>query len=173
MANTIDITQELVREYFDYKDGFLYRKISPKKAFIGRKATSLHKYKSGDRRTTSILNRSYLSSRLIFLWHKGYMPEFVDHINNNQLDDHIENLREATRNQNNANVTSHKNCTSKYLGVYLKKRKNRKDRWVAQIKTQGKQIELGRFKEEGQAAICYNKAALQYHGEFANLNIVQ
>lgn len=168
MSN-IQITQDLLRQYFNYKDGFLYRAISPKPAFVGKKASSLHRYKSGDRYTTSFLNKSYLSSRLIFMWHHGHMPEFVDHINRNQLDDRIENLRAADRNQNNSNVTSHKNCTSRFLGVYFKKRDNR---WVAQIKTKGKQIELGYFKDENLAALAYNKAAVKYHGEFANLNII-
>ena len=169
MTNIL-ITQELVKKYFDYKDGFLYRKISPKKSKIGQRSSTLHKYKSGDRYSTSLLNKNYLSSRLIFLYHKGYLPEFVDHKNNDQLDDRIENLREASREQNNSNVTSHKNCTSKYLGIHYHKRDLV---WEAQIKTQKKQIYLGRFKIEKEAALAYNKAALKYHGEFANLNIIE
>ncbi len=165
----IPLTQEYLQSIFNYRNGFLYWRLPRPKIQVGNKAGCLKKYKSGDRYIMRIDDKLYLSSRIIFLYHKGYLPEFVDHENRNSLDDRIENLRPADRNQNNCNVTAHKNCTSKYLGVYYHKRERK---WIAQIKTHGKQIQLGSFKIETDAALSYNKAAKQYHGEFANLNII-
>ena len=42
--------------------------------------------------------------------------------------------------------------------------------WLAIITVNKKQISLGRFKNEIDAARCYNNAAKKYHGEFAHLN---
>lgn len=169
MTNII-FTQDYLQSIFDYKEGFLYYKRIRPKIKIGDKAGSLKKYKSGDRYVIRIDKKLYLTARIIFLYHKGYLPVFVDHEDRNSLNDKIENLRPATRNQNNSNVTSHVNSTSKYLGVCFHKRDQR---WTAQLKTNGKQIYLGSFKIESDAALCYNKAAVKYHGEFANLNIIE
>ena len=42
---------------------------------------------------------------------------FIDHKNHDGLNNIRENLRVATSSQNNANIESHKDGTSKYLGV--------------------------------------------------------
>lgn len=166
-----ELTQERVKELFTYSDGFLYHKSHRIKAMGYTKVDYLHKYNHGDRYTTSINKKCFLCSRLIFLYHHGYMPQLVDHIDRNTQNDRIENLRPATRNQNNSNVTCHKNGTSKYLGVYSRFRYNHIT-WVAGIKSNGKQNHLGHFKTENDAAKAYNAAAIIYHGEFANLNII-
>lgn len=49
----------------------------------------------------------------------------VDHINHNTLDNRRCNLRVCSRTQNNRNKSSHKNSTSKYLGVSLDKARNK------------------------------------------------
>lgn len=94
--------------------------------------------------------------------------KFVDHINNNGLDNRKENVRLATRAQNNYNRKKYdNNSRSKYKGVSFKK-KNRK--WSAQIGLNNKMLFLGYFKKEIDAAKKYDKAARKYHGQFANLN---
>lgn len=56
---------------------------------------------------------------------------------------------------------------SVYTGVcYLK----RKDRWSAYISVEGKQVGLGTFRYEHQAADAYDHAALKYFGPTAYLN---
>lgn len=42
---------------------------------------------------TAIKQKRYLVHRLVFLYHHGYLPEFVDHRNGVRTDNQIENLR--------------------------------------------------------------------------------
>ena len=40
---------------------------------------------------------------LVWVWHKGYWPTQLDHINGDKSDNRIENLREVTMSENNLN----------------------------------------------------------------------
>ena len=102
--------------------------------------------------------------------HRVIMPNpdfMVDHINGDGLDNKEINLRYATGSQNNMNSIKRENCSSIYKGVSLFKRDNI---WTAQIKVYGKNIHLGRFDIEIEAAHAYDKAAKEYFGEYALLN---
>lgn len=166
----MEITQEYLKQIFDYKDGFLYWKIRPSiGVMIGNRAGCSQKFTGGNRYTIRINGKLYLNSRLIFLYHKGYLPRIVDHENHNTLDDKIGNLRDADYSKNGKNSTSRVNSTSKYLGVSFWKRDNC---WKCQIKANGKQTHIGYFKDEKLAALAYNRMAVMYHREFANLNII-
>jgi hypothetical protein len=93
----------------------------------------------------------------------------TDHKDRNKLNNQRSNLREANNSQNQANSKKKQGCTSRYKGVSwsINQRK-----WKASIKLNGKLIHLGVFKDEILAAKAYNKAALLYFGDFANLNEV-
>ena len=171
----ITITQELVKFLFDYKDGFLYYKNKSSRYNtkpIGSLAGYVRTLNSGDRMITKVNGKDYISSRIIFLWHQGYMPEIVDHVDFNQLNDKIDNLRAATKSQNNKYSTSRKGSTSIYLGVCTP-RKNPCNYWFANIWVNNRSLKLGKFDTQEEAALAYNRAAVKYHGEFANLNIVK
>jgi hypothetical protein len=92
-----------------------------------------------------------------------------DHRDRNGLNNQRDNLRTATRSENNCNIASHRNSSSKYLGVHFFKRDSK---WCAHIEKAGKKKNLGYFETEEAAAIAYNEAAVIWHGEFANLNKV-
>lgn len=166
----MELTQDLLKELFYYKDGALYWRVKRKGCKLNARAGTLKKFRTENRYIITMDYKQYLSSRLIFLYHKGYLPEKVDHRDRNTLNDRIENLRAANCRQNQCNRTSRKNSSSQYLGVSLYKSFGK---WGAQIRVNNKPIYLGSFPSEDQAAKAYNEAAKLYHGEFANLNVIE
>jgi len=93
--------------------------------------------------------------------------KLVDHKNGNGLDNQKNNLRNCTNQQNHMNRRPKKNCTSKFKGVCRFK----KDlKWTAVIKFNRKQIYIGIFGNEEDAAKAYDKKAKELFGEFAYLN---
>lgn len=166
-----NITQDLIKYLFEYKDGYLIWKVKIPytKIQIGNKAGYVHSTKTVKRRIIGFGRKLYKASRLIFLYHHGYLPSQVDHIDRDALNDKIENLRAATHSENNKNRCSQKNSSSKYLGVFYNKKWRS---WRATIMINGKNKYLGSFKIEGNAALAYNKAAIEHHKEFANINIL-
>lgn len=91
----------------------------------------------------------------------------VDHINHDPLDNRRANLRVCTRGENNRNTSSQIGKSSNYLGVGWH---GSTSKWRARIKIDGKDIHLGTFGCERQAALRYNDAALSHFGQFASLN---
>lgn len=89
----------------------------------------------------------------------------VDHKDGDTLNNQRENLRLATRSQNNANSKIPKTNTSGYKGVSFC---NERKLWHASIKSKS----LGRFDSPEEAARHYNLAAKNLWGEFARLNNV-
>ncbi len=112
-------------------------------------------------------------------YHKQYMHRLltqcpkgkqVDHINGDKLDNRRDNLRICTHGQNLCNqMPQQRKKTSIYKGVFLVKGAKT---WTARIRKDRKNINLGRFQDEREAAIAYNAAAKIHHGEFARLNEV-
>lgn len=88
----------------------------------------------------------------------------VDHINRNTLDNRRSNLRFCTPAQINQNRRYFKG-SSLFKGVYREGSK-----WRAYIGIDSKQIWLGSFANEDDAALAHDKKAIELHGEFASLN---
>ncbi len=121
-------------------------------------------------KTCRIGGRLYKQHRVIYFLETGEQPEGIDHIDGNKLNNHISNLRAANQSENIANSKSRKNSTSKYKGVSKTKSGSN---WIARIAKDGKQIWLGSFLNEKEAAKAYNEAAIKYFGEFAYLNKIE
>lgn len=95
--------------------------------------------------------------------------EIIDHINHNRSDNRRENLRISNESLNSHNKSKAINTTSKYHGV----RKTKFNTYQAII-TKDKQVYcIGNYKNEIDAAIAYNKKAIELYGTYANLNIIK
>ena len=152
------MTQDDVKSIFDYFDGHLYwkKKVS-QKVNIGQRAGTIGK----DGRISITVNKQrYREHQLVFLYHHGYIPELIDHINCDKSDNHIENLRPATTRQNGLNRTKQINNTSGYKGVYWHKHANK---WAAYC--DGKN--LGYFKNKEEANLVVTQYRENTHLEFA------
>ncbi len=94
----------------------------------------------------------------------------VDHINGNGLDNRRSNLRVCTQSQNMKNQAKRRTKTSsQFKGVCWDPKRQQ---WRATIRLPNKHWEIGRSKDEVDAARMYNEAAKTYFGEFARLNDV-
>jgi len=116
-------------------------------------------------------NKLYQAHRLVFLYMTGDIPEYVDHIDCNKLNNKWSNLRKATKSQNEMNKPKKITNKTGFKGVvFVKARSHLKTPWKAQITCNRKQIALGYFETAELAANAYNKAALNLFQEYANLN---
>lgn len=117
---------------------------------------------------------SYLRARVsgsgVILLHRLIMGaklgEFVDHINGNPLDCRRSNMRICDRASNNFNKMPRSDSTAPYKGIT----KKRNGKWLAQIQARRVHRIIGIFDTPEEAAIAYDKAAIELHGEFACIN---
>lgn len=91
----------------------------------------------------------------------------VDHVNHNTLDNRRCNIRLCTPAQNNINHGLQHNNTSGFKGV---KWSNACSKWVASVQLHRSRKHLGAFESPIEAAIAYDAAARELHGEFALTN---
>lgn len=89
----------------------------------------------------------------------------IDHRDGNTLNNQRDNLRIATRTQNNANAKTPKDNRSGYKGVSFDKARGL---WSASAG----RVNIGRFDCKHEAARHYNKTAKELWGEYARLNVV-
>ena len=100
-----------------------------------------------------------------FLVYGDPVPEFLDHIDGDKLNNRIANLRAATKAQNYMNSRPRPN-KSGIKGVFPKQYA-RGIRFAASIKLAGKRYHLGQFATLEEAAKVRQEAAERLHGEYA------
>ena len=168
------MTQEEAHRLFEYKDGALYWKERPRSDFktdlawkqwnpkhVGKRAGCW----SGHHVTVKFNDKAYPLARVIFIWHHGYLPEIVDHADCNPMNNNIDNLRAATKTENQRNAGMFAHNTSGYKGVVFNKRSKK---WTAQIKIFGLNKYLGTFADIEKAAEFVQLAREMLHGKFTN-----
>lgn len=161
------ITQEELKEvlHYDPETGiFTWLKTVNSRAVKG----SIAGCKSSAYIEISYNKEKYQAHRLAWFYMTGQWPEVhIDHINRDKQDNRFCNLRQATNSQNKANVQKviQTSNTSKYKGVYFDR-----GRYRVRIYLNARPLNLGRFKDEIDAAKAYDVKALELFGEFALLN---
>jgi hypothetical protein len=180
MGNLTNITAEYLRQCLDYdpRTGFFIWKVRPQKhfkdkrvyntwnsRFSGKKAGRINK---NGYEIITIDYVGYLGHRLAWLYVYGWLPKYVDHVNNDgpKHDNRLCNLRIATNSQNMMNIGRHKDNKSGFKGVSLNKKLYK---WVSQISIKGKQAYLGLYDCPAAAYFAYQIAADIHHGEFARI----
>ena len=95
------------------------------------------------------------------------VPELIDHINADALDNRIVNLRVADKSGNGMNQRLSTRNTSGIKGVFKHAKRYPKTPFVAYLTVKGRRHHLGYFATEEEAVEARREAAIRLHGEFA------
>lgn len=159
-----ELTVGRLRELIDYNPdtGSMVWKISTSNRNpVGSEAGTLQ---SAGYRNVTIDGQRYLAHRLAWFHVYGVWPKEIDHINRDRTDNRLANLREASRSQNNVNITRRSDNKSGVTGVTWH---NGSQKWRAVCHVNGKQVQIGMFDSIEEAATAYAEVAERLHGEFA------
>ena len=142
---------------FKYEDDKMYRKFKTKWSCCSDVKPNNKGYIP-----IGINKKRYLLHRIIYKYFNEDFDitdtsynNFIDHIDIDPTNNKIENLRLATRSQNNRNQKKIENCSSKYKGVCWHKYHKK---WCASIHINNKLKHLGYFDNEEDGYECYKKA---------------
>ena len=155
---------ERLHELFYYEDGVLYRRVSA--SFNTRAGDRAGSLKQSGYIGVAVGRKLYLAHRLIWTMHHGVIPAGmeIDHINGDKADNRIENLRLATRSENNRNLRgAHADSRTGIRGVSPYK----SGRWHAQVHVNGRNIQRY-FKSQIAAVIFADLVRAKYFGDFYN-----
>jgi hypothetical protein len=154
------LTQQQVIDLFAYEDGQL----------IYRQTRKGHKPLAGGLANTgywrvNINGKKYQAHRLIYLMFHGHTPTFVDHIDGDKTNNKIENLRAATREQNQHNRKVRRDNISGAKNVRWDKKAAK---WrVIVSRPHSKQQHIGFFDDLDLAKFVASEHHDKYHGDFA------
>lgn len=154
------LRSELLEKY-EYRDGWLYYSNRPSnRSRAGTLAGSINQ--KGYWRVM-VGGKSLQAHRAIFLMLKGWLPEILDHIDGNKINNSIDNLRPATPSQNQFNRSGKGVNRSGRLGVawHAQARK-----WQVQVKAAGKTVYGGLFADLDMADAAAKKLRSELHGEY-------
>jgi hypothetical protein len=101
----------------------------------------------------------FLVHRLFFYWHYGYLPDQIDHIDRNSMNNKISNLREINdsnnqRNKEKNNIRLGKKTSSRHKNVSWDKRGKK---WRARPFLNKKGYNLGQYDNEDDAGEAVNQ----------------
>jgi hypothetical protein len=172
---------ETLYDLLELKEDFtLYWKVRPVKYFAGNNPElAAKRYNSRDAGKPAfdtisskgylhghIFKEQYLTHRIIWKMIHGYDPQYIDHIDGNPLNNHIDNLRDVTFSENMKNQKIKRENPSKVMGVSLRKDLISKP-WRAVIGIDGKSKTIGYFSSK-EEAIAARKAAEIINGFHVN-----
>jgi len=156
------LTLSRVHELFDYKDGNLIWKFAKSRRV---KTGDIAGYLAHEGYIDiGVDGGIYKAHRLIYFYHNGYFPLFIDHIDGNRSNNKIQNLRSATISQNAMNQKISTKNSSGVKGVYWHKRDKK---WVVQVKVNSKYQSFGYYEDKELAELVAIEATNKLHKEFS------
>ena len=156
------MTFDLAHQLFEYRDGKLLSKVNRVKVRKGQEVGSIN---GKGYKQTAVKGKIYAVHRIIYLMQHGYLPQFIDHIDNNPLNNKIENLREVTHQQNCMNTVISTKNSSGFKGVTWNKARQK---WIAQLAYKKTPIYLGGYEDIELADLVVQMAREKYHGKYSN-----
>lgn len=112
----------------------------------------------------TVLRRTLLAHRVAWAMHYGEWPKGeLDHVNGVRDDNRIDNLREATSQENSMNRGKYRNNTSGYKGVTWDASRSK---WLVAVSKGGKREHVGRYDDLEVAVCAYKTRARILHGGF-------
>jgi len=96
-----------------------------------------------------VLGKDYLAHRLAFIYMGEALPEQVDHLNRDSLDNRWKNLTTSSQEENMKNISMMRSNTSGVTGVYWHKPSGK---WLAQSQVAGRRKHLGLFTDLAEAS---------------------
>lgn len=156
-----EVTQDRVRECFNYINGHFFP-LSRNRQAVKRDMSVGYKTRVGYHQI-GLDGKLYYRHRLVFLYHKGFLPEFIDHINGDKSDDRIENLRECNKQENAINSKPHSDNKTGYKNVGFNKSNNN---YRVRMFVKGTRIEGGSFDTLEEASLKAKELREEHHGIF-------
>lgn len=101
---------------------------------------------------TKLLGRRLKIHRVIFYLFNGFLPEYVDHIDRNTLNNSPSNLRGATKSQNQRNQCLRKDNKIGHKGVYQKAK-----RFYVRVSILSVYKHIDSFQTLQEAVSCYDR----------------
>lgn len=157
------MTQQEVTELFAYEPatGMLRRRDPKRTPYPWRGAGRDRRYL-----ITTLQGEHHYLHRLVWLYHHGWLPERIDHIDRNTRNNRIENLRPCTSAQNQYNSARKRNNRSGAKGVVFHPACKSRP-WQAKIVVNGKVHSLGYYATVEAASNAYAAGAALHAKEFA------
>lgn len=154
------VTIERLFDLFEIRYGVLCWRVSRSRNKAGARAGS---QRNGKYLQVGVDGRYLLVHRVVWAMTHGTWPDGdIDHVNRNCADNRPENLRIATRSQNQWNKGA---CKNNKLGVKGVRKVG--DRFRSTIQANGVEHHLGYFGTLVEAVKAHDAAAKRLHGKFA------
>lgn len=119
-------------------------------------------------RSLHFMGQKILLHRAIWAVANGKWPDGnIDHVDGDEENNRLENLREVTASQNSMNRKNRSDNASGLKGARLRRNRDGSPVWVSCIWIDGKSRHLGRFSSPEAAHAAYVEAAKQNFGQFA------
>jgi hypothetical protein len=150
------LNQYEVLNYFNYKDGNLYKRFKENKP-VGS-------FTDEGYVVVGFNKKSQFAHRVIFLMFNGYLPNCIDHIDGNRANNRIENLRPANANTNAYNQAPRKNTASNLKNVTWHKVSKK---WQVKMAVNGHIKYFGLYNDIEYAKFVAETMRHKYHGSFA------